>query len=58
MSINEIEEVIREHLKQSGIDVQSLLMEMIAHGYIAIDLEGLAHGSVTKVHGSTRSDKD
>ena len=56
--VNEIDEIIREHLKQSGIDVQSLLIEMVADGYIAIDLEGLLHGSGTRIHGSARPDKD
>ena len=58
MTISKIDKVIRDHLKESGIDVQSLLMEMIADGYIAIDLEGLSHGSGTRTHRATRPDKD
>jgi hypothetical protein len=56
--MDSIDHKINKHLLSKGIDVQSVLNEMIEDGYITLDLGDLSHGCGEKVPGSDRTHKD
>lgn len=56
--VSNIDEVIRQHLLDSGMDVEGLLKEMIIDGFVAIDIGDQSHGSGETAPGAIRSHKD